>query len=216
MSHGDVWYRCNGALVGRGPLGGRCGAKGVKGVYLEPVVKEDIGRFLRDPGDLLEDLAAELEREREPTEAVAEAERTTLSTALAEVEARRNRLFDLYLDGRFDRDELDGRMKVVEGERAAIQQRLDELEAAAVAEPEPFDVDLLPELQRRLDAGLSDEQWHEIVSLLVPRIVIHTTQLEDGKKQAKAVIEYAFDSVVENVTGIRAGQNYTVQRVVQL
>ncbi len=24
MSHGDVWYRCNGQLVGRGPLVGRC------------------------------------------------------------------------------------------------------------------------------------------------------------------------------------------------
>ncbi len=46
--------------------------------------------------------------------------------------------------------------------------------------------------------------------------MIHTEQLEDGKKRAKAVIEYAFDSVVGTVTGIPAGRNYTLRRVVQL
>ncbi len=190
--------------------------KGVKGDYVEPVVKEDIGAFLRNPGDLLDELAAELEDDRESTDAVGEANRTTLETALERVDTRRNRLLDLYLDGRFDRDELDGRMKEIEGEQAAIQQRLGQLESIPVAETEPFDADLLPELKRRLDAGLSDEQWHEIVSLLVRRIVIHTEQLEDGKKQAKAIIEYAFDSVVGTVTGIREGQNYSVRRVVRL
>ncbi len=200
MSHGDVWYRCNGALASRGSLEGRCPGKGVKGDYVEPVVKEDIGAFLRDPGNLLDELAAELEDGREAASAVGEANRATLETALERVDTRRNRLLDLYLDGRFGRDELDGRMKEIEGERMAIQRRLDELEPAPVAEPEPFDADLLPELKRRLDAGLSDEQWHEIVSLLVRRIVIHTEQ-QDGKKQAKAVIEYAFDSVVGTVTG---------------
>lgn len=201
MSHGDVWYRCNGALASRGPLEGRCPGKGVKGDYVEPVVKEDIGAFLRNPGDLLDALAGELEDDREAASAVGEANRATLETALEQVDTRRNRLLDLYLDGRFDRDELDGRMKEIKGERAAIQQRLDELEFVPVAEAKPFDADLLSDLKRRLDAGLSDEQWHEIVSLLVRRIVIHTKQLEDGKKQAKAVIEYAFDSVVGTVTG---------------
>ena len=198
-SHGDVWYRCNGQLVGRGPLEGRCPAKGVKGTYVDPVVKEDIEAFLRNPGDLLEELAAELEHELESEEALGEAEQETLRAAMDQVDARRNRLLDLYLNGPFGRDELDRRMAEIEGERTAIQRRLDDLGPAPTAEP--FDPDLLPELKRRLDDGLSDEQWHEIVSLLVRRIVIHTTPLDDGKKQAKAVIEYAFDSVVENVTG---------------
>ena len=200
MSHGDVWYRCNGQLIGRGSQEGRCPAKGVKGDHVEPVIKDDIEAFLRNPGDLIEELAAELEHERESVPAIGEAERTTLATALGETEARRNRLLDLYLDGRFDRDQLDIRMKEVEAKRAAIQERLDELESVPVAEPEPFDADLLPELKRRLDAGLSDEQWHELVGLLVHRIRIHTTVLEVGK-EARAVIEYRFNSVVENVTG---------------
>jgi site-specific DNA recombinase len=201
MSHGDVWYRCNGQLVGRGPLEGRCPAKGVKGEQLEPVIKRDIEGFFRNPGDLLKELAEQVEREHDSATAVAEAERTTLAEALQKVNAQRDRLLDLYLDSQFARDELDHRLAKLEADRVAIQQRLDALEDAAEPEPEPITPDLLAELQRRLDDGLDDKQWHEIVSLLVRKIGIHTTQLENGRKQARAVVEYRFNSVVETVTG---------------
>jgi len=200
-SHDDVWYRCNGQLAGRGPLEGRCPAKGVKGEYIEPVIKHDIEAFLRNPGALLDQLASELDGEHESTAAIAEAEQTILTEALKDVEARRNRLLDLYLDERFNRDELHHRLDRLEEQRTGIQQRLDELESTPLVEPEPFDADLLPELRRRLDAGLDDDQWHEIISLLVRRIGIHTTELGDGKKQAKAVVVYRFNSVVETFTG---------------
>lgn len=200
ISHGDVWYRCNGALVGPGPQEGRCAGKGVKGEFLEPVVLEDIERFLRNPGDLSRELEAELEREHETTGAVGEAQRTALESGLREAEERRDRLLDLYLDGRFERDELDRRMTELEEQRRAIQERLTALERPPSVEPDAIDADLLFDLRRRLDRGLTEEQWHEIVGLLVHRIRIHTTVLEDGK-EAKAVIEYRFNSVVENVTG---------------
>ena len=215
-SHGDVWYRCNGQLAGRGPLEGRCPAKGVKGEYIEPVIKHDIEAFLRNPGALLDELASELDGEQESTAAIAEAEQTTLTEALKDVEARRNRLLDLYLDDRFDRDELRRRLDRLEAQQADIQERLDELEPVPVIEPEPLDRALLPELLRLLDAGLDDDQWHEIISLLVPKIGIHTTELGNGKKQAKAVVVYRFNSVVETFTGTPAGQNYTLRRVVVL
>ena len=201
VSHGDVWYRCNGQLAGRGPLEGRCPAKGVKGAYLEPVIKRDIEAFFRNPGDLLEELADQVGREDDSATAVAEAERTTLAEALGVINARRDRLLDLYLDGQFPRAELDERLSKIEADRAAIQQRLDELEVTLDPEPDPLTPDILAELQRRIDAGLDDKQWHEIVSLLVRKIGIHTTLLENGRKRARAVVEYRFNSVVETVMG---------------
>jgi hypothetical protein len=55
------------------------------------------------------------------------------------------------------------------------------------------------------------------VELLVKQITIHT-EVVDGKKQAKAVVEYRFPAVVQTYADIRASQNYTnyLRRVVQV
>ncbi len=201
MSHGDVWYRCNGALVARGPLEGRCYGKGVKEEYVAPTVKRDIERFLRDPGELIHELEAEIDQQRGSAEMVAGAEQFTLESALVEVQGRKDRLLDLYLDAKFDRAELDRRMRELEERERNIRERLDGLERPPAVESEPVDADLLLELQKRLDAGLTEEQWRQIVAILVQRIRISTTVEDDGRKEARAIVEYRFDSVVEPGTG---------------
>lgn len=201
MSHGDVWYRCNGALVvARGHLGGRCPAKGIKGDYLEPTVRQDVIRFLRNPGDLIRELEKEVDAHRERAGAVEEAERATLETALGQVQARIDRLLDLYLDGGFDREELDRRMSELEDQRRLLRERLKGLRRPTTTDPEPVDSDLYFELQRRVDAGLTEEQWHEIVGHLVQQITINSTVRADRSKQATALVEYRFPSVVDDDT----------------
>jgi len=197
MSHGDVWYRCNGALVARGPLDGRCHGKGIKEEYIAPTIRQDIELLLRNPGELIRELETELAQERETAQAVGDAEQVALEAALAEVLGRNDRLLDLYLDSKFDRRELDRRMQELEERERNIRGRLDRLERPPVVEAEPVDADLLVELQRRLDAGLTEAQWREIVAILVQRIRISTTVGGDGRKEAKATVEYRFDSVVE-------------------
>ncbi len=197
VSHGEVWYRCNGALVARGPLDGRCHGKGIKEEYIAPTIRQDIERLLRNPGELICELETELARERETAQAIGDAEQVALEAALAEVLGRKDRLLDLYLDSKFDRCELDRRMGELEERERNIRERLDGLERPLIVKAEPVDADLLFELQRRLDVGLTEEQWRQIVSLLVQRIRINTTVGDDGHKEAKAVVEYRFDSVVE-------------------
>jgi len=69
-----------------------------------------------------------------------------------------------------------------------------------VAEIVPEEVhDLLAEVRARLDAGLTDEQRHEIVRLLVG-IVVRTSIGDDGKKTANAVVTYRFPAVVPTCT----------------
>lgn len=65
-------------------------------------------------------------------------------------------------------------------------------------EDEHLDPDLLAELRRRMDEGLSPEQRQEIVRLLVRDITIHTGS--DSARSQRAVIRYRFDGAVATCT----------------
>jgi site-specific DNA recombinase len=201
VHHGDVWYRCNGQLVARGPHAGRCPSKSVKGQALESIIMDDIERWLLNPGDIIDELARGYDQERNATAAAEEAERIILSRRLDELQAKRDRLLDLYLDAQFDRGELGQRQKRLDRECAEVQTRLDGMNPPTVPDAAPIADDLLHELRHRVSAGLSDAQWHEVVTLLVSKIEIQTTPLEGGKKAAKAIVHYRFDCVVSPSTG---------------
>jgi hypothetical protein len=90
-------------------------------------------------------------------------------------------------------------------------------EQETVLEEESLPPDLLPELQRRLDQGLSDAERQEIVRLLVRRITVHTTVQADGKKTQRALIEYRLPGGGATCTGTAASLNYTLlRRVIEL
>jgi site-specific DNA recombinase len=197
-------YRCNGQLTDRRPIQERCPSKTVKGPDLEPVVWDDIQRFLCNPGDILE----ELEREREMDQGVviAEAEMVTLETAMAELAQRKKKAIDLNLRNRISDEELDELLVEIYREQEGMEQRLRELQASLSESPEPLNVDLLSELRRRrLDEGLSERERQEIVQLLVKRITVYTEIIPEGKK-AKVLIQYRFPGVVTVSTGRGSGQ----------
>jgi site-specific DNA recombinase len=217
---GEWWYRCGGRRVERGESEGRCPGRMVAGHKLEPQIWADLERFLRDPGDVLADLAAEANRDGEA--AVAEAEAVTLARALASLDEQRGRAIDLAISGVVTKAELSARVTRIESERAELERRLAALRPAAELLTTPTDLDLLDEVRARLDAGLTDAQRHEVVRLLV-RVRIRTAEDGDGKKSASAQIEYRFPQpanglgVLPTHTGIREGLNYTiVRRVIEL
>jgi site-specific DNA recombinase len=187
----SVWYRCNGHLTGRGPLEGKCKSKDIKGDYLEPVVWSDIETFLRDPGsDLLKDLAKE--RECDSGALIQEAERITLESAKKQLSQRRKTTIDLRTRGRITDEELDNLLDEVTEEQLNIEERLKALQPEPEEkQPEPLDEDMLNELRKRLDTGLTPLQRQEIVRLLVKRINIYT-EGEGKDRKARATIEYRF------------------------
>jgi site-specific DNA recombinase len=197
--HGENWYRCDGTLGRSDLVGERCSAKRLKGAYLEPVVWNDIERFLRDPGDIL----VELQREAagDPAGERLHEERTRLDTALAERRDERERLLDLYQHGDITRPEFEERAERLKDTTGRIQGRL----AALASQEDEHDdqhvgPDLLEELRRRLDEGLTAEQRQEVVRLLVHDITVHTDESDPARRQ-RAVIRYRFDSVVATRTG---------------
>jgi site-specific DNA recombinase len=191
-------YRCNGQLTDRRPIQERCQAKTLRGPDLEPLVWDDIERFLRDPGDILEEL--QREREMDQGAVIAEAEMVTLESALALLAQRRKKAIDLNLRERISDQELDDLLVEIVREKEGVERHLQELRASFSEPEEPLSPDLLGELRQRLDEGLTDAQRQEIVQLLVKRITVYTETTEEGKR-ARVLIQYRYPGVVDTFTG---------------
>ena len=88
------------------------------------------------------------------------------------------------------------------------EERLEELQATLTPPEQPPDPDLLEQLKRRLETGLSEVQRQEIVQLLVKQITVHTEESPEGKR-ARVVISYRFPCLVNDHTDTRVGFNYT-------
>jgi site-specific DNA recombinase len=192
------WYRCGGQLAERGPLDGRCPSRSINVEFIDTVVWADIERFLRDPGDVLDELDAT--RERDAQGAIDEAQLITLQGALESLEAQRARAVSLAVRGVLPESDLLADLERIQSERTSLESRLDALRATESPEPTQEAVDLLTQVRARLDAGLSDEDRAEIVRLLV-QVVAHTKVDESGRKGLRLAITYRFPTVVVTRTG---------------
>ena len=186
-----AWYRCNGQLVERGPIEGKCSSKSIKGDFLEPLVWKDIEAWLRSPGQLLQELQAEVDGTAR--EAVAEAEAVTLRSAIAELDAQRDRALDAYIRGRLPKENLDEVLDRIAADHAEVERRLEAFQSQEKDDDlgQQLEEDLLEGLQRRMNEGLSDMERQEIVRLLVGRIVVNTEVLPNGRKHATIAITTA-------------------------
>ena len=196
-----VWYRCNGQIVGRGKSEGRCKGKSIRGDWLVPLVWGDCVKFLLEPGDIIEELAAGLHQDSEGM--LTEAERQLVEDALGNISGQRDRIIDAYRRGRITAGEFDSQMDSIGKEEETLRRRLADL---APTEPPTEDMpseELLSEVRRRLNEGLDDAMRQEIVSLLVRRITVKTEEV-DGSKRATLIIEYRFPAVANFSRGRRS------------
>jgi site-specific DNA recombinase len=194
----DVRYRCDGGLIWRGPLKGRCKSKSFYGRELEPQVRADLELWLRNPGELLSDLA--LDADQTAGAAQVEAERAVLKSGLLQKRTERDWLLDGFQSGLIPKDKLKERLDELAEQESALERMLGESESV-VAEPPPISEGLLAEIRQRLDDGLDEEQWREIASILTDGIVIHSQGDDPRTKTARAVISYRFPDVVLTHTG---------------
>ena len=179
-------------MADRGPLQGKCIGASIKGVLLENTVWSDVSRFLSDPKDLIDEL---------------------LANRLL-VQDRRMCAIDLYTRAKLSDIEFDAIAADVERELNALDDRLAHIEPEDHALDDAVSQDVLAQIRQRLKGHLSDAERREIVQLLVRRITVHTTLPDHGPKRVHVVIDYRFPPVVQNRTGTRASQNYTLRRVV--
>jgi site-specific DNA recombinase len=196
---GVWWYRCGGYLAERGGKDYRCRAKSIKSTDIEAPVWNDIQRFLRDPGPILDELRAEQADKK--AQAVLEAERITLEKALLSLDARHENALDMREHGRIDDGQLAQRLEKIDDERRAIEERIRALPAPQ--DHELLDPDLLQALQKRLEIGLTDQQRQQVAELLVKRITVFTEVDEMGRRTNRLAVEYRFFGV--DLTGTGTG-----------
>jgi site-specific DNA recombinase len=189
-----LWWRCNGKMTSRYDAEGRCQSKAIKSTEIEPIIWQDIERFLLNPGDLIKDLEAE----KGNGSIVVKAEKIGLEAQLKKLEQKKNGFHHQHAEGLLTDDELRKYLGELEESKANIQKRLDELNARP-EEPGPIPIDLLEELRRRLENGLSEEQRQEIARLLVKNITVKTIT-EDGNRRCLAEVTYRFAVAVSSCT----------------
>ena len=208
-------YRCNGAMAERGPFPGKCIGASIKGDLLETTVWSDVSRFLAEPEDLIDELLADSNDAQ--TRAVTEAERVTLIAARDAAQDRRKRAIELYTRGKVSEVEFDAIAAEVERQLETLDERLADLQGEndALGDSVPTE-EVLSEIRKRLDGGLSQAERQEIVQLLVRQITVHTTVPEQGRKQVRIVIDYRFPSAAKTGTVTPASVNYTLRRVLAL
>ena len=195
------WWRCNGRMTSRADADGVCKNKGIKSTLIEPIIWQDIERWLREPGELLKELQGELNQGKAAE--IQEADRTTLEARLRELDRDEDGFHRQNAKGLLSDTKLQKYLSEIAENRATIEKKMEEILSKESAQ-EPLPNDLLQELRNRLDNGLTEEKRQEIVKFLVNKITIRTKTEGDIRKSV-AEIDYRFSIGIINFTrtGIR-------------
>jgi len=137
-SQGVGWYRCGGQLVERGAIPGRCPGCAVRADRMEPLIWDDVQAWLLNPGDVLDELGGQADREAQG--AIIEAESITLARALDALERQRKQATALNIRGRLPDAELDAELDRIDGDRRGLEAR--------VAALEPSQAEIVPQEAR--------------------------------------------------------------------
>src|SRR3954447_12338123 len=160
----EFYYRCNGKHSARQIFGAgakRCASKDVNGSQLETLVWNDVERFLTNPGDVLELLAAQLSSEA-PSSRHLRRTPEQIGQALQDKQGERDRALALYRRRRIDEASLESQLQEIEAEEDSL--RHEQQEAAEMrrthenVETATVQADqLLQRLKERLEQGISWE-----------------------------------------------------------
>ena len=210
-----VYYVCNARAGYRGiygEQGKKCPSKAINGEAIEEVVWRDVQGFLKNPGDVLAQLAA-TQQER-----VGEADRlrdeaAKLKKSLAGLDAERERASTLLIKGVLDEKTYKKQTERINADEEKTEQEVNRLLHKALevdaAESRLASVgDLLGQLHEKLEGELTFELKREIIETLVDKIAVET--IGEGKqvdKRAEVTIVYSFgpiqpkSALVANSTG---------------
>jgi site-specific DNA recombinase len=133
--------------------------------------------------------------------------------ALGKKQGERDAILALYRRGRIDDATLDAQLREIEGERAELQARLDDLRSRlngledVGSRLDQAEV-LLRELNARLDSKLTWETRREIVEILVAGIGVNTIGVNGGS-EVQVTVTYRFsEPPATDVAGATVGRAY--------
>jgi site-specific DNA recombinase len=192
------YYRCCSVHAKHAAPADRCRGKSIDADALERDVWADCARFIRDPGDAIQQARAEWwARLAVPADAAAERER--LEQSLADKEVERGRVLSSYRRGKISEAEADRELDAVAVEAATVRQRIAALrshEDLARAADAYFDEAeaMLADMREGLDEIERTNNWtrkRRIVQRLVRRVEVRT-EVRRGRRVAVGRAFYWF------------------------
>ncbi len=195
-----AYYACNGKSQPRGLYGAqgrKCPSKSVNALAIEAAVWQDIESFLRDPGAVLDLLAAQMQVQEGETERL-RGELAKREQALGDLDGEKDKVIALYRKGRIDESDLDRQLDQVQQDKAGARAELADLRERLRSVREKEEglrgaQGLLERLARQLGEPLSGELRRQVVEALVEGIRVDTVQDgAGGKKEARVTVTYRF------------------------
>jgi site-specific DNA recombinase len=194
-----VYYKCNGRhQVYRyfGPSGKKCFSISVDGTMLETTVWQDIEKFLRHPGEVLDLVATHMNLRGDETEQL-RAEVARLQQSVQIKNREKDAVITLFRRGRIDERSLDAQLDQIQQEEKDLQQQIAHLQgllqnAHSVETALRSTEELLQTLRHRLEEPLTWELKRQLIEALIERIVVNTIDTEQGKKEARITVIYRF------------------------
>jgi site-specific DNA recombinase len=191
------YYLCAGSRPGTASRpGSRCSSRNLP-LRVEELVWADIEQFLRNPGEVLQQLAEQIEG-GQAEERHCSAKLARLDVALAAMAEERNRVLTLYRKQRIDDAMLETQLTDIDREEAELRAARGECQRQAhgatnalrgLAQTEA----LLQQIGATLDERLPWEKRRRITELLVDRILVDE---RDG--ELCLCVSYAFQAPVND------------------
>ena len=198
------YYVCGGRHKGRraepNPAH-RCQGMAITG-DIEDAIWADVERYIREPGNALEELAARLKSSTESS-ATVESRLGALRAGLAAREGERAKVIGLFRRGRIDDAALDQQLEEIDRERAQLQHEIQELEGTSDKAHE-LEAELLTltgvlgALHRHLDQPLTDGLKRQMLEKLVAGIEVETSG-EGEERDSQVTVTYRFDTPGDSI-----------------
>ncbi len=197
------YYVCSGKHNHRKllrPGGVKCPSKAINAETIEREVWADIEGFLRNPGDVLQQLGDRVDEGRREVARLRDLA-AGYKPALASKELERTRILMLYRRGGISDAQVDEQLSAIQEEednlKAEINQRLEQANSIEAGQARLHSAEaLLEQLNHRLDRAMTWERQRQLVEILVARIDVETVTNERGKKQAIVNVTYCFNTVL--------------------
>ena len=197
---GKAYYKCGGKTSYHGPLEGKCSSKNVPQQWIEEIIWGDCVKFIMNPGNTLDELAATMEQKKSQ-KASLESERDMVLKAIRDKEPEKQSILDLYRKNIINAKDVEIQLLNISREIGALEERAKELELQIKDEnnlANHYDTaeQLLKDLQGKLESEPSFETRREIVRTLVKEVKIETKPGANGRPRAVVNAQYTFVKVV--------------------
>jgi len=215
------YYKCNGKIAYRGPLGGKCVSKNIPRKWLEDIVWEDCVNFIKNPGDAIKELTSSMEKRTSQKTALL-TERNAIQSLVYNKDLEKESILDLYRRKIISSSDVEKQLTKISAESESLQRRIKDLQQQIDIETgleDQFNTagELLTVLKEKMEEDPPFELKKEIVRTLVESVTVRTAVPEEGKRKLRAEVLIKYRFIKDAVrTDKRADNNLYIEKRILL